>query len=71
MVFKSKGQPKGLKNKVYILNPKFNRKIWQLKLKLNFNFKLNIAFYTTYTVGLISSIYNNPKTIKKAKLKFN
>ena len=25
MAPKSRGQPKGLKNKVYILNPKFNR----------------------------------------------
>ena len=27
MAPKSKGQPKGLKNKVYILNPEFNKRL--------------------------------------------
>ena len=71
MVPKSKGRPKGLKNKVYTLNPKFNKETWQLKLKLNFNSKPNTAFYTIYTADLILSIYNNPKTIKEVKLKPN
>ena len=71
IVFKSKGQPKGLKNKVYTSNLKFNRKTQQLKLKLSSNSKLNTAFYTTYTAGLVLLIYNNPETIKEAKSKPN
>ena len=67
MVFKLKG----LKNKVYTLNPKFNRKTQQLKLKLSSNSKLNIAFYTVYAAGLVLSIYNNPKTIKEVKTRPN
>ena len=71
MVFKLRGWPKGLKNKVYILNPKLNKETWQLKLKLSFNSKLNIAFYTAYTASPISLIYNNFKIIKEAKIKPN
>ena len=69
MAPKLKGWPKGLKNKVYILNPEFNKETWQLKLKLSFNSKLNIAFYIAYTASLISLIYNNPKIIKEVKSK--
>ena len=71
MVFKSRGRLKGLKNKVYTLNPKFNRETWQLKLKLSSNSKLNTAFYTAYVAGLVLSIYNDPETIKEAKLRPN
>ena len=71
MAPKSKGQPKGLKNKVYTPNPEFNKKTWQLKLKLSSNSKPNTAFYTVYTANLILLIYDNLKTIKEAKLKPN
>ena len=68
---KSKGRPKGLKNKVYTLNPEFNKKTWQLKLKLNSNSKPNTAFYIVYAASLILLIYNNPKTIEEAKSRLN
>ena len=61
MVLKLRGWPKGLKNKVYTLNPKFNKETWQLKPKLNSNSKLNTAFYIIYIASLASSIYNNPE----------
>ena len=71
MAPKSKGWLKGLKNKVYTLNPEFNKETRQSKLKLSSNSKPNIAFYTAYTASPTSLIYNNPKTIKKIKLRPN
>src|SRR6266702_6470128 len=72
---KSRGRPKGLKNKVYTPNPKLNKETQQatqqLKLKLSSNSKSNTAFYTAYAASLTSLIYNNPKTIEEAKLKPN
>ena len=72
---KSRGQPKGSKNKVYIPNPKFNKETrqatWQLKLKSNSNFKLNRTFYAVYAAGLALLIYNDPETIKEPKKRPN
>ena len=42
-----------------------------MKLKLSFNFKLNIAFYTIYIASLVLSIYNNPEIIKEVKSRPN
>ena len=71
MVSKLKGWPKGLKNKVYTLNPEFNKETQQSKLKLSFNSKPNTAFYIAYAASLMSLIYNNLKTIKEAKSRLN
>ena len=70
-IFKSRGQPKGFKNKVYIPNPKFNKETQQLKPKLNSNSKSNTAFYIAYTAGSVLLIYNDPKTIEEAKMRPN
>ena len=60
---KLKGRLKDSKNRVYTLNPKFNRETYQqIKCKLN----TNIAFYTIYTAGLVLLIYNDPETIEEA-----
>ena len=67
IVPKSRGRLKGLKNKVYILNLKFNKETQQLKLKLNFNSKLNTVFYIVYIAGSASLIYDNPETIEEAR----
>ena len=72
---RSKGQPKGSKNRVYIPNPEFNRETQQatrqLKPKLNSNSKSNITFYTAYAAGLALLIYNDPETIKEPKKRPN
>ena len=71
IISKLRGQSKSLENKVYILNLKFNKKTLQLKLKLNLNSKLNIAFYTVYTASLILLTYNNSKIVKDVKSRPN
>ena len=67
MIFKLRSQLKGLKNKVYTLNPKFNKETYQLKLKLSFDSKLNTAFYIIYIASLVLLIYNNFEIIKEVK----
>ena len=71
MVPKSRGWPKGSKNKVYTPNLELNRETrqatQQLKLKLNSNSKSNTAFYTAYAASLMLSIYNDLETIEEAK----
>ena len=42
-----------------------------MKLKLNFNSKLNIVFYAIYAASLVLLIYNNPKIIKEVKKRPN
>ena len=72
---KSRGRPKGLKNKVYTPNPKLNKETQQatqqLKLKLSSNSKSNTAFYTAYAASLALLIYNDLETIKETKLRPN
>ena len=63
---KSKGRPKGSKNRVYILNPEFNREIHQqTKYKSNSNLNSNTVFYMVYTAGPEILIYDDPKIIKE------
>jgi hypothetical protein len=66
---RSKGRPKGSRNKVYIPNPEFGRETQQqtrTKLNLEANSALS-AFYTTLAAGPESSIYDEPETTEEAK----